>query len=41
MKNTKIELPDGKRIVISENANPAIVKMINNVLTDMNRISKQ
>jgi hypothetical protein len=35
--STRIELPDGKKITISENANPAIVKMVNKILTDMNK----
>jgi hypothetical protein len=34
--NTVITLPDGKRIIITPQANPRIVKMVNNVLHKMN-----
>jgi uncharacterized protein YlzI (FlbEa/FlbD family) len=34
--DTTIILPDGKKIIISENANPLLVKAVNNVLTNMN-----
>jgi hypothetical protein len=34
--NTVITLPDGKRIIITPQANPHIVKMVNDVLHKMN-----
>jgi hypothetical protein len=33
--NTVITLPDGKCIIITPQANPRIVKMVNNVLRKM------
>ena len=35
--NTTITLPDGKRIVITPNADPEILKWVNAVLHQMNR----
>lgn len=34
--NTTITLPDGKRIIITPNADPRIAKMVNDTLHKMN-----